>query len=374
MYVAQKRLWLGTFATILLLVSVSQAQSSQTLSAHTSSPQSASTLLSSLPEADTIIYASPQRILNDAAPKVISPTELAKLRASFVDFKKNLGVDPASINVVAVAIRFHKPAADLSFVPPDLLAVVSGDFSAESMLSLAGAFLQDNARTEKYSSKTLTIMKIDPIAEAAQKNPLLKTFVEMGAVALNSNTLVVGNVDYVKAAVDASEGNGRISSEVLNSLLRDPNALVSVAGSPLTAFAKSFGMMGTQTTKRENCPTRFGDFYAAITMDGTNFNLRGAMNTDNPDTAKIINGLLASVLQPAIDSIPDKEAQAVLKGIKMLPKENEIVWEADVPEQVVAAMLREQAQAKPSPPTQAKPAETSTKKPMAKPKRRTHRK
>jgi len=377
MNVAQKRLgtlWLGTFAMILLLVSVSQAQSSQTLSAHTSSPQSASTLLSSLPEADTIIYASPQRVLNDAAPKVISPTELAKLRASFVDIKKNLGVDPASIDVVAVAIRFHKPAADLSFVPPDLLAVVSGDFSADSMLSLAGAFLQDNARTEKYSSKTLTIMKIDPIAEAAQKNPLLKSFVEMGAVALNSNTLVVGNVDYVKAAVDASEGNGRISSEVLKSLLRDPNALVSMAGSPLTAFAKSFGMMGTQTTKRENCPTRFGDFYAAITMDGTNFNLRGAMNTDNPDTAKIINGLLASVLQPAIDSIPGKEAQAVLKGIKMLPKENEIVWEADVPEQVVATMLREQTQAKPSPQTEAKPTETSTKKPLAKPRRRTHRK
>ena len=46
MNVAQKRLslgtlWLGTVATILLLVSVSQAQSSQTLSAHSSSPQSA---------------------------------------------------------------------------------------------------------------------------------------------------------------------------------------------------------------------------------------------------------------------------------------------------------------------------------------------
>jgi hypothetical protein len=58
----------------------------------------------------------------------------------------------------------------------------------------------------------------------------------------------------------------------------------------------------------------------------------------------------------------------------MLPKENEIVWEADVPEQVVAAMLREQTQAKPSPQMEAKPAETSTKKPIAKPKRRTRRK
>jgi hypothetical protein len=378
MNVAQKRLslgtlWLGTVATILLLVSVSQAQSSQTLSAHSSSPQSATTVLSSLPEADTIIYASPQRILNDAAPKVISASELAKLRASFVDIKKNLGVDPASIDVVAIAVRFHKPAADLSFVPPDLLAVVSGDFSADSMLTLAGVFLQDNARAEKYGSKTLTIMKIDPIAEAAQKNPLLKSFVEMGAVALNSNTLAVGNISYVKAAVDASEGTGRISSEVLNSLLRDPNALVSAAGSPLTAFAKSFGIMGTQNTKRESCPTHFGDFYAAITMDGTNFNLRGAMNTDNPDTAKIINGLLASVLQPAIGLDPRQGRPGGVEGDQDDAEGKRDRWEADVPQQVVATMLREQTQAKPSPPTEAKPTETSTKKPVTKPRRRARR-
>ena len=71
MNLAQKQWWLGTVAAMLLFVSVSQAQTSPKQSAHTN-PQSVTTALASLPEADTIIYASPQRILNDAAPKVIS--------------------------------------------------------------------------------------------------------------------------------------------------------------------------------------------------------------------------------------------------------------------------------------------------------------
>jgi len=345
MNVAHTKLWSISLLTIMVLVTAGRAQSVE--SAHARSMQSITNSLASLPEADTIIYSSPQRILNEAAPKVISPADLTKMRASFADFKKSVGIDPSSIDYVAIAIRFQKPASDLSFVPPDLLAVFGGDFSADSLIALASLYLQDRARNEKYGSKTLTIMKIDPIAEEAIKNPLLKPYSEIGVVALNANTLAVGNLNYLKSAVDASEGNGRISTAALSSLLRDPNALVSAAGSPLTAFAKSFGLLGTQTAPRDaQCNSRFGDFYAAITMSGTNFNLRGAMNTDNPDTAKIMNGLLSGLLQQAISSVPDKDAQTVLKNIRMLARENEIVWEADVPEQTLAAMIREEMKPK----------------------------
>lgn len=364
MNVAQTKLWSASLLTIMVLVTAGRAQSVE--SAHVRSMQSITNSLASLPEADTIIYSSPQRIFSEAAPKVVPPADLAKMRAGFADIKKAVGIDPGSIDYIAVAIRFQKPASDLSFVPPDLLAVFGGDFSADSLITLASLYSQDRARNEKYGSKTLTIMKIDPIAEQAIKNPLLKPYSEIGVVALNANTLAVGNLNYLKSAVDANEGNGRISPAALGSLLRDPNALVSAAGSPLTAFAKSFGLLGTQTAPRDaQCSSRFGDFYAAITMSGTNFSLRGAMNTDNPDTAKIMNGLISGLLQQAISSVPDKDAQTVLKNIRMLARDNEIVWEADVPEQTLAAMIREEMKPKPvSTPTQPKP----------KPRRRVRRK
>ena len=68
--------------------------------------------------------------------------------------------------------------------------------------------------------------------------------------------------------------------------------------------------------------------------------LRGAMNADNPDTAKIINNLLSLLIQQGISSIPDKNAQTILQTLKMFPKESEIVWEADIPEKTVADFIR----------------------------------
>jgi len=134
-------------------------------------------------------------------------------------------------------------------------------------------------------------------------------------------------------------------------LLRDPNALIAASGAPVTALAKSLGLFGLENTSRESrCDTSLGNFYAAVTMDGTNFSLRGAMNADNPDTAKIIYNLFSGLMQQAINAVPDKQAQTILQSLKMSPRESEIVWEADIPEKVVADFL------KPKPATSTKPA------------------
>jgi hypothetical protein len=311
--------------------------------------------LATLPEADAVIYVSPQRILNEAAPRVMNPADLAKARAEFADMKKSAGIDPSSIEYLVIAVRFHKPAADLSFVAPDVMAVVGGDFSSDSLMTLAQLYLQEKVRVEKYGSKSITLMKVDPIAAQAEKTPILKPYVEIGAVPLSANSVAIGNLGYLKSAIDAAEGNGRISAALLQSLLRDPNALIAASGAPLASIAKSIGLMGLENTNRaSSCDTPFGNFYAAVTMTGTNFMLRGAMNADNPDTAKIINSLLSGLIQQGISSVPDKNAQTILQTLKMFARENEIVWEADIPEKTVADFIRSQ-----STPAKKEPAKTS---------------
>ena len=303
--------------------------------------QDARTALANLPDADVLIYVSPQKILNDAAPRLMPPAELAKMRASFADMKKDVGFDPSTVQYLVIALRFNKPAGDLSFVAPDVMAVVGGDFNANALFSLAELTLQNRIRTEKHGSKTIALMKVDPIAAQAEKMPMLKSLAEIGGVVLNDNTLAIGNLPYLKSAVEAAEGTGRINFATLDSLMRDPNALIAASGAPLASFARAIGLFGTQTTPRDSrCDTTFGNFYAAVTMLGTNFNVRGAMNADNPDTAKIISGLLAGLMQQGISAVPDKQAQSVLQSIKMTPRENEIVWEADIPEQAIADLFK----------------------------------
>ena len=308
--------------------------------------------LANLPEADILVYINPQRILNEVVPKFMPAKDLAEMRKGFAEVKKNAGVDPSKIDYIVIAARFKKPTADLNFQPPEFLAISSGDFSADSLLTLARMATQGKLRDEKYGTKTLGLMTIDPLVKMAEKNPLLKSFTEVGIVSLNANTIAVGTPGYLRAAIDAGDGKDRISTEALNSLVRDSSALVSVAGRPWHSFAKSFGMLGTETVARDpRCESNIGDFYGALTMDATNFMLRGASNADNPDTAKIISKLYTGLLAYAVQSVPDPTAQSLLKNIAITAEGDEVRMSADVPQQKVLELIQQQM---------TKPAATST--------------
>lgn len=313
------------------------------LSAVTAASQTAASSLSNLPEAEALIYINPQRILNEALPKLMPEKELAQMREGFTMMKQQAGIDPAKIDYIVIASRFQRPTADLNIQLGEFMMVAGGDFSAESLIVLGRLASGGKLVDEKYGTRTLSLMTIDEIAKQAEKMPLLKSFSQVGIVALNTNTIAVGSPGYLRAAIDARDGQGRISAEALNSLLRDPNVLISITGSPWSAFAKSFGMLGTDTSPHPaRCDSKLGDFYAALTMDAVNFRLRGAMNADNPTTAQIINNLLSGLLKHGMSAMPDKSAQDLLKGLSLMAQGDEVVLQADFPQQMVAEMIRQQ--------------------------------
>lgn len=349
--VAQERLKAETLPHPKNQIAISRAAEAVTQS----SVQTLLAALATLPEADTLIYINSQRILNEAAPKFMPEKEFANMRSGFNELRQNVGLDPAKIEYILLAVRFKKPSAELSFIPPEFMLVAGGDISADSLLVLARMAAGGKLRDEKYRNKTIALMTIEQIAKQAETNPLLKSFTEVAIAPLNASTIAVGAPAYLKSAVDAAEGNGRISSESLNSLLRDPTVLMSAAGSPLSSFRKTFGLLGTETNARAVCDSAFGNFYAALTMDTNNFLFRGAMNADNPDTAKIISNLLSGLIQQTISAIPDKAAQSAFKSLSIKQQENEVVLSADIPQQIVVDLIKEQAKAKVEATPTAKP-------------------
>lgn len=350
-------------ATLLLTIATAtMAQNSQSVatSVPVTSPIGVQdrSLLANLPEADTLVFINPRRIVNEVAPRVLSEKDLAGMRKTFADMNQFAGVDPSKVDFIVMAVRFRKPTGDLKFVPPEVIAVTSGDFNSESLMNLARMASEGKLREEKYGSKTLSLMTIDPIAKESEKNPLLKSFAEVGIVPLSANSLAVGTPNYLRAAVDAADGNGRISVGSLNSLLRDPTVLASIAGSPMDSFSRSFGILGTETNPRApKCDSNLGNFYVALTMDATNFMLRGAMGADNPDTAMIMNNLLSGFLRQAGSFIPDKTGQSVMSSLQLTAKDNEVVLSADLPQQMVIDFIKAKMQPKKEEPsTSAAPA------------------
>ena len=323
--------------------------------------------LSILPDTDTIVYINPQRILNDLLPKFMPPKELEEMRKGFEQAKQMAGVDPTKVEYIVLATRFRKPTDNLNFQMPEFMIVTSGDFSAEALLAMARMASGGRLRDEKYGNKTIGLMTIDPLVKEAEKNPILKSFTEVGVVVLNGNTIAAGSPRYLKAAIDAGDGKERISVQTLNSLVRDPNALVSIAGTPWHSFAKSFGMLGTETNARApKCDTRQGDFYMALTMDATNFMVRGFMNADNPDTAKIMSNLFSGFLRHATSSIKDPMIQPLLSGLGIVAEGDEVMFRADVPQQLVLDTIKKQMMQPKKEGTSMKPADVKVTKPTTK--------
>ena len=333
--------------------------------------QDTMSVLANLPEADTLIYLNARRILNDAAPRLMSETDLAGMRKAFENMNQFAGVDPTKLDFIVMAVRARKPTADLKFIPPEFMAVSSGDFKAESLITLARMASEGKLRDEKHGSRTISLMTIDPIAKESEKNPFLKSFSEVALVALSENSIAVGTPAYLRAAMDAADGTGRINMASLNSLLRDPSVLASVAGSPIESFAKSFGILGTEANPRPpKCESNLGNFYVAVSMDATNFLLRGAMGADNPDTANVMNNLLSGLLRHASSQIPDKIGQTVISSLQLAAKDNEVTLSADLPQQMVIDFIKSQTQKKKE---EAKAAAATDKPAAKKPVRRRRR-
>jgi hypothetical protein len=324
-------------------------------------PQDVINSLSNLPETDALIYINPQRILNEVLPKFLPPKDLEGMRKGFEAAKQQAGVDPTKVDYIVIAVRFKKPTADLNFQAPEFMVVTSGDFSAEGLMGMARMASGGKLRDEKYGSKTIGVMTIDQLAKESEKIPLLKSFTEVGVVALNANTIASGSPGYLRATIDAGEGKERISPATLNFLVRDPNALISFAGSPWGSFAKSFGMLGTETAPRAaRCEMKMGDIYAALTMDATNFMIRGASNADNPDTAKIIANLYTTLLHYAASSIKDPAAQSVLNKLTIAAEGDEVLVSADFSQQMVLDLMKQQMAPRVSEDTDVKPVTKPT--------------
>ena len=358
---------LATLIVAVLALSASAlAQNSLTTATNAKPSQAIVSSLSNLPDADEILYISPHRILADAAPRVLPDADLAKMRTGLGDMKKETGVDPSNIDYLVMQVRFKKPTAELNFSLPEFLLVAGGDFSAESILVLIRQAAKGKLREETYGSRTIILLTIDEIAKEAQKNAFLKPLSEIAIASIGGNTIAAGTPAYVRAALDAADGKGRINSDILNSLMRDPAVLMSTAGSPMLAFAKTFALLGTENNPRPSrCESKLGDFYAGVTMAATSFRLRGAMNADNPDTAKIIKSLLSSLLQQATSSIKDPQAQSVLSSLVITPTDTEVLVQADISQQAVADFIREQ--------TKPKKQEVSKPAPPKPPTKRRHR-
>lgn len=333
--------------------------------------------LVTLPDSDVVIYLNASRILNDAMPRLVPEKELQKIRDGMDQMKAFTNVDLRNMEFLVLALRFNKPSNGMMFPSPEAMFTVRGDFDAKALVSMAMLMFEGRLHEEMFGEHPIYTLKLSDIIGNNANNPFGAGFSELAICTLDSGTLAIGNTAFIKAALDAADGHGRIKSETLDSLLRDSNALISVTGSPLKAFAKSFGLRMADSDDPK-CTTKFGEYYLSLTMTENNFKFSGAFNADNPETAGIIKNMLTGLLQQGKDYAPDKNSKSMLDQVKIFTEGDELLVEASIPQKTAVDFVRDIFAPPPKPTatdTKAEPATTPAvqKTVKAKPRRRRHR-
>ena len=328
--------------------------------------------LPNLPESDALMYLNLRRILGEAIPRVLPEKQLADMRAGLDQVKKMTGIDVNGIENAVLAMRFGKMTGGVP--APDFVLVVRGAFSADALLSLMRMGLQGKYQEEKYGTKTLTTLKISDLMKSSdgKSGPAIPGVSEVSVTALDGGTLAFGNPAYLKATIDAEGGQKQVKPELAALAMRDPGALLAIAGIIPPGFLSSLVPKEAQGNEEINkLVSGIDQVYLALGMDAKDFTLLLTIRTATADHARTLKGLAEMGANGLGNSVQDKTLQDLLKALTVTTENTEVQLRTGIPQDTAATFVRNlmqppAKQAAPSSPPKAAEKTPPQKEPPAK--------
>ena len=305
---------------------------SQTRSPRTSPPAAA---LSYLPASDAIMLIDVRRLLNETMPQILAgdKVKLAQANAEIDKFKLRTGIDPRSFDRVVLGVRYTYPTANTTKL--ETVAIAHGKFDAKALAAAARIAASGKYREEKYRGATIMIISIkDQMKVLGLWNMRVN---ELAICALDANTLAMGNLPSVRAAIEAGK-KGRANGELIALASRDPKAVVGF-GANLPRELMANLNVGNDTIAKDANSIR--QAYGSIGTTDTDVSLSLVARTDNAESAKnlsdTITGLkqLGAILIVRMAAPRKALAQSALDNLKITTRGNEL----EIKTQVAAANL-----------------------------------
>ena len=344
---------------LALLFALAQAAAAQ-------APVDGRRALSSLPDSQGVLFVNLRRVVNELMPRVMPPAEYKKMLTEAQQF----GFDPRGLEYAAVAVRLADPPPANNL--PEFVVLVRGNFNADSLLALGRVAMGAQnlkSRQETYGSKTIEIIDLQAMAkpaaegaEGGERKPTPSPYPEVGVMALDPNTLVVGVPSYVRAAVDASAGQGRLKPSMVDLAVRDPQSVWSLTAELPPNLADYLHKAGAPRNQEfDQMVGWVKQLSLSQGMDAVNFSLQASVLTDAPEHASAFSGLVRMGLlaaqtalnqevakKSAKDSAEARTALNALKTFVNRTEGNTLILSVSVPQKVVADLIRKEMAKRPA--------------------------
>jgi hypothetical protein len=319
--------------------------------------------LAALPTSDVVLHIDARRIQTEIIPRLLAndPATLAKMTAMANEVQTKTGVNVLGIDRIVIGFQLLGPLKP-GFKKDDagIAIIVSGNFNPSGLIEFAKREGKGKTGEETYGGKVI-------YSEPRPDPPRVKSERETAAVTLlDANTLVLGDLPQVRAAIDAASGKGRVDAALVQLAMRDSSSLIAFAGNVPPSLAESMmanapsdpmaqGMMKLIATIKQ--------IFASVGSTPTDFNMIMGVRLGSVEQAQSISDMLLGIRQQVGSQIPDPKARDILNTLQITAQNDEVQIRADVKNEVVQSFIAEMMkEKKKEAATAAKPATTKTKK------------
>lgn len=320
-----KKVLTSSLAVAFLLLNLVSTSSPRSL-ARTPSMQPAppADVLSYLPVSDAVVVVDVHRLMTEALPRIFSgdPAKLQQVNSEIDKFKTRTGIDPRNFDRVALGLRYTYPSATITKI--ETVAIAHGTFDARALVAAGRSAASGRYREVSHHGATIVVFNIgDQIKFLGLWNMKVN---ELAVCALDRNTLAIGSLPNVRAAIEAGK-SGRASSDLVALATRDGSALIGFGGNVTSELLKNLNVGNDAIAKDANS---IRQVYGSVGMTEKDFTLllvaRAATAADAKNLSDTVTGLrqLGGILISRMAPAKKNLAQSALDNLKITTRANEL--------------------------------------------------
>ena len=301
-----------------------------------------SALLASLPASDAVLVADTRRLLNEGLPRAFNnnAAEVARVNAEIDEFRQKYGLNARDFERVAVGTSFTQTASGATTL--DAVALMQGRFDTRALVAAATTAANGKHRQEQHGGKTIHVFDLSAQPRVRLLGLFSVRLTELAVAQLNANTLAVGKLSRVRAAIDAAAGRGRVAPEITALATRNPAAIVGVGGNVPASATRGIDLMSAEIS---NSVASIRQFYGSVATTPSGFQMQTVLRTETPGAARTLSDTIAGLKQFApflISRMPEPRAgllRGVVEDTRVAAEGNEVRIDLALAQTAAAALI-----------------------------------
>lgn len=302
--------------------------------------QPASTLLSSLPPSDGVAFIKVRRVLDEAIPKLLAdnPSQVAEINNELAEFKTKTGIDPRSFEEAALSFQFSYPSPAVTKVRT--VALARGTFNSGALVATGRLAANGKYVEHQHQGKTIYVFTLDrQLRLFGLWNLKVR---DLAVTSINGNMLALGDLEAVKAALDATRNRKYANPDLIALARHDPTAMIGFGGNISESLMETLRVQHSGIAREM---TAVRKVYGSLGMTNSDLELMLAARTVDTHSAKnlgdTVEGLkaLAALFIGRLPAAKETLARAALNNLKVTTQGNDLQIRTAVAQTQVAPLI-----------------------------------